>query len=134
MEHEYRAAKEVVGRLTPEQLGDCYVRLKHAIDGAFRVVEATPERVVLVNERCPFGEAVQRAPALCRMTSSVFGGIAARSAEREAVVELDERIALGDPGCRIVVWLDPDPDRPLPFGHRYVRPQDADEADGALAT
>ena len=53
MEAEYRLATEVVGRLTPEQLGECYVRLKHAIDGEFSVVEATPERIVLENTPLP---------------------------------------------------------------------------------
>lgn len=33
MEEEYRRAKGVVGRMSPEQLAECYVRLKHAIDG-----------------------------------------------------------------------------------------------------
>ncbi|MGN6635729.1 MAG: ATP-binding protein, partial [Oryzihumus sp.] len=31
MEEEFRAAESVVGRLTPEQMAHCYVRLKHAI-------------------------------------------------------------------------------------------------------
>jgi hypothetical protein len=38
------------------------------------------------------------------MTSSVFGGIAARNAGGASVV-LEERIAMGDPECRVVVWL-----------------------------
>jgi anti-sigma regulatory factor (Ser/Thr protein kinase) len=125
MEREYQAATGIVERLTPERLADCYVRLKHAIDGGFGVEEVTAERIVLVNDRCPFGEAVRRAPALCRMTSSVFGGIAARSVEREVAVVLEERIAVGDPGCRVVVWLTVE-DQPVPsWGHRYQPPADA---------
>jgi hypothetical protein len=38
------------------------------------------------------------------MTSSVFGGIAARNTGGASVV-LEERIAVGDPECRVVVWL-----------------------------
>jgi anti-sigma regulatory factor (Ser/Thr protein kinase)/predicted ArsR family transcriptional regulator len=121
MEAEYRAAKEVTGRLTPEQIAECYVRLKHAIDGDFVVIEASPERIVLTNSRCPFGDAVQRAPALCRMTSSVFGGIAARNTDGGAAVVLEERIAVGDPGCRVVVGLDPAATR-LPHAHVYAPP------------
>ena len=41
IEEEFRLAEEVVGRMTPEQLGRCFVRLKHAIDGGFSVVEAS---------------------------------------------------------------------------------------------
>jgi predicted ArsR family transcriptional regulator len=98
------------------------VRLKQAIDGDFRVVEATAERIVLENTRCPFGSAVRRAPVLCRMTSSVFGGIAARNSESGASVLLEERIAVGDPGCRVVVHLGPVPAEIEPFAHRYLPP------------
>ncbi len=123
MEEEYRAAKHVVGRMTTEQIGDCYVRLKHAVDGDFRVEEATPDRIVLVNTRCPFGDVVRRAPALCRMTSSVFGGIAARNSDRGATVLLEERIAIGDPQCRVVVRFDAERSDPNPHAHRYAAPR-----------
>ena len=123
MEAEYRAAEQVVGRMTPEQLGHCYVRLKHAIDGGFYVIEATEERIVLGNTRCPFGDVVKKAPALCRMTSSVFGGIAAANHPEGAAVVLEERIAVGDPGCRVVVQLGPS-DRPSPQAHVYRAPED----------
>lgn len=105
MEEEFRLARRLTERLTPEQMGECYVRLKHAIEGGFSVVEATEDRIVLVNTRCPFGDAVQLAPSLCRMTSSVFGGIAARNSDGPVRVLLEERIAVGDPGCRVVVDL-----------------------------
>jgi len=79
MEAAYRAAESLADRLTPAQLADCLVRLKRALDGRLEAVEVTDEKIVLVNTRCPFGTAVRAAPALCRMTSSVFGGIAARN-------------------------------------------------------
>ncbi len=104
MEESYRTARSVTGRLTPEQMADLYVRLKGALDGDFYVLEADEHRVVLGNRRCPFGDVVHHQPGLCRMTSSVFGGIAARNTGAAAVV-LEERIALGDPECRVVVWL-----------------------------
>ncbi len=120
MEEEFRRAEQVVGRMTPEQMGQCYVRLKHAIDGGFYVVEATEEQIVLGNTRCPFGSVVQQAPSLCRMTSSVFGGIAARNNDGPVTVLLEERIAVGDPGCRVVVRLQGDTG--ASFGHRYTPP------------
>lgn len=129
MEAEYRSASRIIGRLDPERVAECYVRLKHAIDGGFSVEEANEQRIVLVNDRCPFGEAVRRAPALCRMTSSVFGGIAARNSDTGAVVVLEERIAVGDPGCRVVVWLDPGESGPDRQGHRYRTPADGGAAD-----
>jgi anti-sigma regulatory factor (Ser/Thr protein kinase) len=104
IEEEYRRVREIVGELSPAQIADLYVRLKAAIDGDFYVVDADEERIVLGNRACPFGDVVRRAPGLCRMTSSVFGGIAARNTGGATVV-LEERIALGDPECRVVVWL-----------------------------
>ena len=118
MEDEYRRARSLTERLTPEQIADLYVRLKHAIDGDFYVIEASEEQIVLGNRRCPFGDAVKRSPALCRMTSSVFGGIAARNADG-ASVQLEERIAVGDPECRVVVRLDGTP-ADAPDAHEYA--------------
>lgn len=104
MEEEYRRARGLVTALDPDAMADLYVRLKAAIDGDFYVIEATDSKIVLGNRACPFGDVVQRAPALCRMTSSVFGGIAARNTG-QATVRLEERIAVGDPECRVTVWL-----------------------------
>lgn len=122
METEYRlthrSGEEALG---PTEMGDAYVRLKTAIGGDFYVLEATDDRIVLANRRCPFGDEVYKAPALCRMTSSVFGGIAARNAG-EATVVLEERIAVGDPQCRVVIYLGPGHD--VPHGHRYLAPSD----------
>jgi anti-sigma regulatory factor (Ser/Thr protein kinase)/predicted ArsR family transcriptional regulator len=116
MEEEFREAAAIVGELTPEQVAACFVRLKHAIDGDFYVLEASRDRIVLGNRRCPFGDAVLQAPALCRMTSSVFGGIAARNFGQASVI-LEERIAVGDPQCRVVVDLRPEPES---GGHVYA--------------
>lgn len=123
MELEYRAATGATGSLQPDRLADCFVRLKHAIDGGFFVVEIDERVIVLENDHCPFGDAVRLAPSLCRMTSSVFGGIAARSARREATVRLEERIAIGDSRCRVVIELDPVlPPGERSEGHRYRTP------------
>lgn len=119
METAFRLARQLTERLTPQELAECYVHLKHAIDGRFYVVEVTDDRIVLGNHRCPFGNAVRSAPALCRMTSSVFGGIAARNHDDGAAVVLEERIAVGDPGCRVVVHLGTPPAEAARFAHRY---------------
>jgi anti-sigma regulatory factor (Ser/Thr protein kinase) len=121
MEAEYREAKGIEGPLDAAALADCFVRLKHAIDGRFSVVEATPDRVVLENTRCPFGEAVRLAPALCRMTSAVFGGIAAANVDGDVAVTLEERIAIGDPHCRVTVDLRARPEH-QPWEQRYQSP------------
>jgi len=128
MEEAYRAARDLTDRLTPEQMADLYVRLKRAIDGDFYVVSVDDDKIVLGNRACPFGPVVQRQPALCHMTTSVFGAIAARNRGRGAVV-LEERIALGDPECRVVVWLGGH--GPADADH-YVQPRAADAPDPDL--
>ncbi len=123
MESEFRSTHPGLQKLMdPTETGDCYVRLKKGIGGDFYVLEADEEHIVLGNRECPFGDAVLRAPALCRMTSSVFGGIAARNFG-EATVVLEERIAVGDPQCRVVVYLGKQAE--IAHGHRYQAPVDA---------
>jgi anti-sigma regulatory factor (Ser/Thr protein kinase) len=120
MEQEYRRAKGTPDRpLSAHEIAECLVRLKSAVGGSFRVVEVTPERIVLVNGHCPFGPEVQRSPSLCRMTSAVFGGIAAHNAGA-AAVSLDERIAVGDLGCRVVVHLGAEA-KTAERAHHYTR-------------
>ncbi len=58
------------------------------------------------------------------MTSSVFGGIAARNSEGGASVLLEERIALGDAGCRVVVELSIPRERADPAAHDYATPRE----------
>jgi len=121
MEEEYRRARDLVDDLEPDQIADLYVRLKAAINGDFYVIEANAERIVLGNRACPFGEAVKQAPGLCRMTSSVFGGIAARNAGGASVM-LEERIAVGDPECRVVIRLSGADGEETELGHSYAGP------------
>ena len=123
MEAEYRIAVGAAERLDTAALAECYVRLKNAIDGGFVAVEVTPTRIVLENDRCPFGDAVKLSPSLCRMTSAVFGGIAAGNTDRWADVTLEERIAVGDRRCRVIVELDGADDPPAPWVHRYTPPR-----------
>jgi hypothetical protein len=56
------------------------------------------------------------------MTSSVFGGIAARNSEEGATVLLEERTALGDTGCRVVVELGIPRERADPAAHICAAP------------
>jgi DNA-binding NarL/FixJ family response regulator/anti-sigma regulatory factor (Ser/Thr protein kinase) len=131
MEDAYRAAQGISGRLSPTQMGDLFVRLKTAIDGDFYVIRADEEMIVLGNRRCPFGPAVREEPGLCRMTSSVFGGIAARNATQSSVV-LKARIALGDPECRIVVRLGDGRDADPATADRHRAPLAPDEPEPDL--
>ncbi len=119
MEAEYRSASGIgEGPLSAEQMAECFVRLKHAIDGDFYPISITDDEIVLANRCCPFGDPVKQAPALCRMTSSVFGGIAART-KGAATVFLEERIAVGDHQCKVIIKLGDTGDD---YGHHYRGP------------
>ena len=102
---EYRAALEVE-RLDRGQVRDVLVDLKRRIQGDFYVVEEDDEKIVFGNRVCPFAEKVDGRPALCMMTSNVFGSIAAQNLGY-AKVSLESTIAEGAPGCRVVVYLRP---------------------------
>jgi predicted ArsR family transcriptional regulator len=121
MEAEYRASTGYDGPLDAVHLGEVFVRLKAAIGGDFRVTDIGENQLTLENHACPFGTDVQRAPGLCRMTSSVFGGIAARSTHTETVVSMVERIAVGDPQCKVTITFG-DAVAASTWGHRYRPP------------
>jgi anti-sigma regulatory factor (Ser/Thr protein kinase) len=120
MEDAFRAVRGIDGALEDSEIAELFIELKAAIGGDFSVVETGADRIVLANTRCPFGDAVTRAPALCRMTSSVFGGIARRN-RGAAAVDLEQRIAVGDPQCRVTVWLTPPGEDREAFVHTYGR-------------
>jgi predicted ArsR family transcriptional regulator len=108
IDSSYRSALEVE-RLSKDQVRDVLVDLKRRIGGDFFVLEEREDRIVLGNTACPFGEAVKDRPSLCMMTSNVFGSITAQNLGY-ARVDIEEAIARGDPGCRVVVYLRPSED------------------------
>jgi predicted ArsR family transcriptional regulator len=100
--------REALGgkRLSREEVTAVLVDLKARIKGDFFVIEESDERIVLGNRRCPFEDRVVGRPALCMMTSNVFGSIAAENLGY-ARVTIEKAIARGDDGCRVVVDLKP---------------------------
>lgn len=102
---DYRRALSV-DRLTRDQVRDVLVDLKRRIQGDFYILEEHEDRIVLGNRACPFGTLVEGRPSLCMMTSNVFGSITAQNLGY-ARVEIEEAIALGHVGCRVVVHLTP---------------------------
>ena len=103
--NEYRVAAGV-RRFDRAMVAKVLVDLKERINGDFYIIEETPEKIVLGNRRCPFGDMVIGRRPLCMMTSNVFGRIAADNLGY-ARVELQETIAAGHPGCLVVVHLVP---------------------------
>jgi hypothetical protein len=127
MDRDYRAALGVP-RLASAQVADVLVDLKARIQGDFYVVERDDEKIVLGNRACPFAEKVVGRPALCMMTSNVFGSIAAENLGY-AKVELQETIALGDPGCRVVVHLRPTAAAEAAVGREYFGGDGTEDAE-----
>ncbi len=114
---EYLAALNRA-RLDRAEVTAVLVDLKRRIQGDFYVIEETEDRLVLGNRRCPFGDKVAGRPAMCMMTSNVFGAIAARNLGF-AKVELQETIASGAPECRVVVYLKQTPESERAEGREY---------------
>lgn len=119
----YRRALEV-SRLSPLQLAEVLVDLKRRIQGDFYVIEQDDDKIVFGNRACPFGDKVIDRPALCMMTSNVFGSIAAHDTGY-AKVELQKTIARGDSGCQVVVYLRQSTQSDAAPGREYFRGADA---------
>lgn len=117
MDRDYRRALGVE-KLDRETIAEVLVDLKARIHGDFRVIEQSDDRIVLGNRACPFAEKVIGRPALCMMTSNVFGSIAAENLGY-AKVELRETIATGHPECRVVVHLRPTAAADAGLGREY---------------
>jgi hypothetical protein len=113
----YKAALQV-SRLSREQVGSVLVDLKRRINGDFFIIEESEDKIVLGNRACPFAEKVLGRPSMCMMTSNVFGSIAAQNLGY-AKVALEQTIAQGAPGCRVVVYLKPGGESEAAAGREY---------------
>jgi predicted ArsR family transcriptional regulator len=114
----YRQALEVA-KLDRRQVADVLVDLKRRIRGEFFIIEEDEEKIVLGNRVCPFADKVIGRPAMCMMTSNVFGSIAADNLGYAKVV-LEETIAQGASGCRVTVYLKPTAQAQESTGREYL--------------
>ena len=106
--------------LSRSQVTAVLVDLKRRIDGDFYVIEDSEDSIVLGNRRCPFGDRVIGRPSMCMMTSNVFGVIVSENLGYARVL-LEETIAKGDAGCRVVVQLRRERSEEVHAGREYVR-------------
>ena len=119
IDRDYRQALSV-SSLSREQVAEVLVDLKRRIQGDFYVISEDDEKIVLGNRACPFGELVEGRPSLCMMTSNVFGTIAAENLGY-AKVALEQTIAQGQPGCRVVVYLRQTNESEAAEGREYLK-------------
>lgn len=119
IDHEYRAAL-AVDSLSRDQVSAVLVDLKRRIQGDFFIIEEDRDKIVLGNRVCPFGDRVVDRPAMCMMTSNVFGIITADNLGY-AKVALERTIARGDNGCRVVVYLRPTAESEAANGREYYK-------------
>ncbi|NND97902.1 MAG: transcriptional regulator [Pirellulaceae bacterium] len=113
--------------LDNQQVGEVLVDLKRRIHGDFYIISQDETKIVLGNRACPFGDKVLGRPALCMMTSNVFGVIASDNLGY-AKVSIEEAIARGDAGCRVVVYLQESDEAAAAEGREYFS-DDANESD-----
>ncbi len=105
-EAAYRLEFNCDGTFDHEQYADLIVKFKNRIGGSFSLASSDQDCIRVINSRCPFGNRVKEFPELCHMTSSVFGGIAARNFGY-AKVELRKRIATHDGECEVCIHTNP---------------------------
>ncbi len=118
IEAEYKRYWGIDRPFTVDEYAHVIVDLKRKINGNFSLVSKDDERVVVRTTSCPFDAFVRQSPSLCFMTSSVFGGIAARNFGYAKTV-LHQRIALGDPGCYVSIYLKRTPAATAAVGKEY---------------
>ncbi|HEX3868267.1 MAG TPA: methanogen output domain 1-containing protein [Gemmatimonadaceae bacterium] len=109
-----------VNALSREQVSAVLVDLKRRIQGDFYVIDETVDKIVLGNRACPFGDRVWDRPALCMMTSNVFGRIASENLGY-AKVAIDRSIARRDSECRVVIYLEPTDEARAADGREYIK-------------
>ncbi len=119
IDQSYKQALQV-SSLSREQVAAVLVDLKKRIQGDFYIVEESDEKIIFENRACPFAEKVIGRPSMCMMTSNVFGAIAAENLGY-AKVELQETIAQGAAGCRVVVYLQLTDEAEDADGREYFR-------------
>jgi predicted ArsR family transcriptional regulator len=106
--------------LDRRQVAEALVDLKRRIKGDFTIVEESDDKIVLHNTICPFAEKVIDRPAMCMMTSNVFGSIAAENLGYAKIV-LDETIAEGHGRCVVTVHLRLTEESEAADGREYVK-------------
>ena len=98
---------DITNDINPDQYATIITKFKNDIGGNFSRTSSDAGVIRVKNSRCPFGDAVKHTPELCKMTSSVFGGIAARNFGY-AKVHLNKRIATNDGLCDVSIYIDPE--------------------------
>ncbi len=119
---QYKQALSVK-QLDRRQVAQVLVDLKRRIQGKFFIIEESDEKIVFGNTACPFADKVRDRPAMCMMTSNVFGTIAAENLGYSKV-SLEKTIARGNHECRVVVYLKPTDKAEEAEGRQYFRTRD----------
>lgn len=109
-----------VDKLSHDQVTAVMVDLKRRIQGEFFIISEDEEKIVLGNRACPFAEKVLDRPALCMMTSNVFGVIASENLGY-AKVSIEQAIARGDAGCRVIIYLSRNEEADAAEGREYFQ-------------
>ncbi len=115
----YKAALDLPVLSRP-QVAAVLIDLKRRIQGDFYIIEEDDEKIIFGNRTCPFAEKVLGRPAMCMMTSNVFGSIAADNLGYARVV-LEETIAQGHTECRVIIHLRPVASAARPPGREYFK-------------
>ena len=105
-EETYREETHKSELLDNESYIELILGLKNNIGGKFSLASSNQDCITVTNSCCPFGDRVTNFPELCRMTSSVFGGIAARNFGY-AKVEIKKSIARHDGKCEVCIYTNP---------------------------
>jgi predicted ArsR family transcriptional regulator len=103
---QYRQALHTKS-LSKQQVISSLLDFKQRIGGDFFLISDQDNTITLGNRRCPFGDMIGTLPALCMMTSNLFGVMTAENLGYANVV-IEQSIANHHSHCRVVIRLSPE--------------------------
>lgn len=104
-ETAYKQEFNINGTMNHDKCAEMIIEIKNKIGGNFSRTSSDPNTIRVINTRCPFGNVIKQTPELCKMTSSVFGGIVARNFGYAKVV-FRQKIATGNRNCDVQIFTD----------------------------
>ncbi len=107
-------------RFDRQQVIKVIADLQKRIKGKFQIQFEDNDKIVLAACICPFGQDAIDRPSICMMTSNIIGVIFAENLGY-AKVSIEESIAQGDLGCRVVIYLKDSAEAKAARGREYYQ-------------
>jgi len=107
-------------RMNRQQLCKVITDLEKRINGCAEILFENDEKIILEGCVCPFGNDVTDRPSMCMLTTNMLAVIIAENLGY-AKVSVEESLAQGDTGCKVVIYLQPGDECNSAVGREFFR-------------